>query len=151
MDRTKRLAKAARERQQVADNPVATEVQDLEEMVLQSRERVKAAKAAKSHAAALRRELQELQEEEQSIAASEEVNLALFAAPSADPGAFMAATLKSAVITFIFSISIRKSYNILTNLSKGFYFFDVRPERIRAYRNLYPHIYDPYMDIHISI
>ena len=54
MDRTKRLAKAAREQQQqVLDNSVDAEVQDLEEMVLQSRERVKAAKEAKSRAAAL--------------------------------------------------------------------------------------------------
>ena len=101
MDRTKRLAIAAREQQQV-DNPVNDEVQDLEEMVLQSRERVKAAKAAKSRAEVLRRELQELQEEERSIA--EEANPAPFSASNVDPGAFVAATLKSAVITFYFFI-----------------------------------------------
>ena len=98
MDRTKRLAKAAREQQQQAlDIPAEGEVQDLEEMVRQTRERVKAVKSAKSRAAALRQELQELQEEEQSVVG--EVDPASVPAPvsAPDPSTFVAATLKSAV------------------------------------------------------
>ena len=106
MDRTKRQAKAAREQQQqqqqqhVVDVPTDGEVQDLEELVLHTRERVKAAKAAKLRAATLRRELQDLQEEEQSFAAYDEVDPAPLPVPvpNADPSSFVAATLKSAVI-----------------------------------------------------
>ena len=99
MDRTKRQANAVREQQQRSFGaPIEDEVQDLEEIVLQTRERVKTAKAAKSRAAALRRELQELQEEEQSIFASEEADPVPAPVPvSSDPGAFLAASLNSAV------------------------------------------------------
>ena len=107
MNRTKRQAKAAREQQQqqqqlLQDNPVDDEVQDLEELVRQTRERVKATKASRSRAATLRRELQELQDEEQSFVASDEADPIPASAPNADPGAFVAATLKSAVIFLIF-------------------------------------------------
>ena len=66
MDRTKRMAKAAKEQQQQQSLDVSLdgEVQDLEEMVRHTRERVQAAKAARSRAAALRLELQQLEEEE---------------------------------------------------------------------------------------
>lgn len=66
------------------------EVMDLEEVVLQTRERVKAAKAAKSRAAELRRQLTELQDEEESLAVSDQE-----VAPVPDPsnaGAFVAAS-----------------------------------------------------------
>ena len=99
MDRTKRQALAARQ-QQVLDAPADGDDRDLEDMIRQTRERVKAAKAAKSRTAALRQELLDLQEEEQSIAASEDPAPP---AAAADPGAFMAASLKSAVI-YIFSL-----------------------------------------------
>ena len=106
MDRTKRQAKAARDQfqqQPTLDAPVDGEVQDLEQMVLQTRERVKAAKAAKLRAASLRQELLDLQEEEQSIAASEDVHPASAPAPVAtDTGALVAASLQSAVILFYF-------------------------------------------------
>ena len=114
MDRTKRQAKAARDQfqqQPTLDAPVEGEVQDLEQMVLQTRERVKAAKAAKLRAASLRRELLDLQEEEQSIAASEDVHPASAPGPVApdtgapiatDAGALVAASLNSAVIMSIF-------------------------------------------------
>ena len=95
MDRTKRQAKAAKE--QLRRNEADDEVRDLEEIVLQTRERVKAAKAAKSRAAALRLELQELQEEEDSI--HEEVPVPVPGA--SDPGAFVAASLQSAVLYFL--------------------------------------------------
>ena len=103
MDRTKRQVKAAREQQRVLELPVDDDVQDLEEVVLQTRERVKAAKAAKQRAAALHRELQELQDEEQSIIADQDGNQVppSLSAPmpvSSDPGAFVAASLNSAVI-----------------------------------------------------
>ena len=98
MDRTKRQAKAAREQQRRnVDASAKDEVQDLEEIVLQTRERVK---AAKSRAAALCRELQELQEEEEeeSIAVSEEAVPVSAPVPDAsDPGAFVATSLQSAV------------------------------------------------------
>ena len=61
MDRTKRQAKAAKE---LLRKKSEDEVMDLEDVIRQTRERVNAAKAAKSHAADLRHELQELQEEE---------------------------------------------------------------------------------------
>ena len=104
MDRTKRLAKAARDQQQQALGiPVEDEVQDLEEMVRRTRERVKAVKSAKSRAAALRQELQELEEEEQSVIAEDDPSPSAPAPVSGpDPSAFVAATLKSAV--FIFSL-----------------------------------------------
>ena len=97
MDRTKRQARAAREQQlRNIDASAEDEVQDLEEIVLRIRERVKAAKAAKSRAAALRQELQELQDEEDSI--TEEAAPVSAPLPDAsDPGAFIAASLKSAV------------------------------------------------------
>ena len=105
MDRTKRLAKAARDQQQQALGiPVEDEVQDLEEMVRRTRDRVKAVKSAKSRAAALRQELQELEEEEQSVIAEDDPVPAPASAPvpvsAPDPSAFVAATLKSAVIIF---------------------------------------------------
>ena len=107
MDRTKHHAKAAREQhRQKTDNllSVEDEVMDLKEVMLQTRERVKAAKAAKSRAADLRRQLQELQEEEDSLAASNH-EVAPTHVPVADPsdtGAFVAASLslKSAVRLF---------------------------------------------------
>ena len=106
MDRTKRLAKAARDQQQQALGiPVEDEVQDLEEMVRRTRDRVKAVKSAKSRAAALRQELQELEEEEQSVIAEDDPVPAPVSAPvpvsAPDPSAFVAATLKSAVTIFI--------------------------------------------------
>ena len=103
MDRTKRQALAAKQ-QQADDAPADGEVQDLEVLVRQAQDRVNAAKAAKSRAASLRQKLQELQEEEQSIAASEDVDQTPVSAPAAlpnsDPGAFVSASLKSAVIIF---------------------------------------------------
>ena len=87
---------------QTSDASAEDEFQDLEEIVLQTRERVKAAKAAKSRAAALRRELQELQEEEESIAVSDEVDPVSAPLPDAsNPGAFVAASLKSALPEFL--------------------------------------------------
>ena len=129
MDRTKRLAKAARDQEQQAlDIPVEDEVQDLEELVRRTRERVKAVKSAKSRAADLRRELQELEEEEQSVIAEVDhppasatvsasapapaVAVAAIPAPAAipavaDPGALVAASLDSAVnIYFILIICL---------------------------------------------
>ena len=117
MDRTKRQAKAAREQQQRnLDHQAEDEVQDLEQMVLQTRERLNAAKAAKSRAAALRQELLELQEEEQLVVASEEVVPAPVPvpAPVSDPGAFVAASLNSAVNSFLLSLTLLS--NILNNL-----------------------------------
>ena len=94
MDRTKRQARAAREQQlRNIDASAEDEVQDLEEIVLRIRERVKAAKAAKSRAAALR---QELQDEEDSIA-EEAAPVSAPLLDALDPGAFIAASLKSAV------------------------------------------------------
>ena len=124
MDRTKRQAKAARDQaRRAADPSPEDEVLDLEEVVLQTRERVKAAKAAKARSAALRQELLQLQEEEDSIAADNEPAVpatavfpasapapavadpsAFVAAPApavTDPGAFVAASLNSAVISII--------------------------------------------------
>ena len=120
MDRTKRLAKAARDQEQQAlDIPVEDEVQDLEELVRRTRERVKAVKSAKSRAADLRRELQELEEEEQSVIAEADhppasatvpVPAVVEAIPASvpaaipavtDPGALVAASLDSAVIVYL--------------------------------------------------
>ena len=121
MDRTKRLAKAARDQEQQAlDIPVEDEVQDLEELVRRTRERVKAVKSAKSRAADLLRELQELEEEEQSVIAEADhppasatvpvpaVAVAAIPAPVpaaipavTDPGALVAASLDSAVIVYL--------------------------------------------------
>ena len=112
MDRTKRQARAAREQHKKKTNAILSteeEVLDLEEVVLQTRERVKATKAARSRAEALRRELQDLEEEEQSVLLSDEdaspaVPVVPVPAPApvpvpdpADPGAFLAASLQSAV------------------------------------------------------
>ena len=99
MDRTKRMAKAAKEQQQQRslDASLDGEVQDLEEMVRHTRERVQAAKAARSRAAALRLELQQLEEEERAEA---EDPVPIAPVPPTDPGAFVSASLKSAV-TFI--------------------------------------------------
>ena len=122
MDRTKRLAKAARDQEQQAlDIPVEDEVQDLEELVRRTRERVKAVKSAKSRAADLRRELQELEEEEQSVIAEADhlpvsatvpvpaVAVEAIPAPVSaaipavtDPAALVAASLDSAVIVYSF-------------------------------------------------
>ena len=104
MDRTKRLAKAARDQQQQALGiPVKDEVQDLEEMVRRTRDRVKAVKSAKSRAAALRQELQDLEEEEQSVIAEDDpvpASSAPVPVAAPDPSVLVAATLKSAVIIF---------------------------------------------------
>ena len=103
MDRTKRQVKAAREQQRRDDND-EDDVQDLEEVVRQARERVKAAKTSKSRAAALRFELQELQEEERSIVASEDIVPISAPAPApdiSDPSAFLAASLQSAVCFYL--------------------------------------------------
>ena len=105
MDRTKRMAKAAKEQQlqQSLDASLDGEVQDLEEMVRHTRERVQAAKAARSRAAALRLELQQLEEEERAV----EADPAPAPVSATDSGAFVSASLKSAVrfslSTFIFS------------------------------------------------
>ena len=119
MDRTKRQAKAAREQHKKKANTLLSaeeEVLDLEEVLLQTRERVKATKAARSRAADLRRELKELEEEELSVIASDEEAVAPAPVPDAsDPGAFIAASLKSAVcfyflllynINFLHSLSV---------------------------------------------
>ena len=105
MDRAKRQTKAAREQHKRKTDTLLTaedEVMDLEEVVLQTREWVKAAKAAKSRAAELRRELQE---EEESIAAASDLEAAPVAGPvpvpdASDPGAFVTASLKSAVCIY---------------------------------------------------
>ena len=111
MDRTRRQAKAAKDLAKRAAEPIAStedDVLELEEVVFQTRERVKAAKASKARAAALRKELLQLQEEEESIAADLDVVTPApppVSAPvldASDPGALVAATLKSAVI-FIYS------------------------------------------------
>ena len=117
MDRTKRQAKAARDHAKRAAEPILEdEVLGLEEEVLQTRERVKAAKAAKARATALCQELLELQEEEESIAAD---NDSAIPAPAtapvpdvSDPGAFVAASLTSAVNIYFF-IAIFGIYSIL--------------------------------------
>ena len=106
MDRTKRLAKAARDQEQQAlDIPVEDEVQDLEELVRRTRDRVKAVKLAKSRAAVLRQELQDLEEEEQSVIAEVDHPPAPATAPvpasAPDPASFVAATLQSAVIILL--------------------------------------------------
>ena len=70
MDRTKLQAKAARDQHKNRTNTLHSaekEVLDLEEVLLQTRERVKATKAARSRAADLRRKLKEHEEEEQSV------------------------------------------------------------------------------------
>ena len=105
MDRTKRQARAARDQHKKKTNTLLSaeeEVLDLEEVVLQTRERVKATKAARSCAEALRRELRDLEEEEQSILLSDDDASPVIppvpaAAPvpapvpdPADPGAFLA-------------------------------------------------------------
>ena len=102
MDRTRRQAKAAKEHAKRAAEPSPTddEVLDLEEVVFQTRERVKAAKAAKARADALRQELLQLQEEEDSIAADDVSAIPAPAAPvpnATDPGAMVAASLTSKV------------------------------------------------------
>ena len=105
MDRTKSQAKAAKvQAKRVAESfpSPEDEVTDLEEVVIQTRERIKAAKAAKARATALRQELLLLQEEEESIAGDLDVVAPAppVSAPvpdASDPGAFIAATLKSAV------------------------------------------------------
>ena len=107
MDRTKRQAKAARDHAKRAAEPSPEEdVLELEEVVLQTRERVKAAKAAKARASSLRQELLQLQAEEESIAADPESAMpapATAPVPDAtDPGAFVAASLSSAVIIIKF-------------------------------------------------
>ena len=52
MDRTKRLAKAARDQEQQAlDIPVEDEVQDLEELVRRTRDRVKVGEISCRHSA----------------------------------------------------------------------------------------------------
>ena len=69
-------------------------------MVRHTRERVQAAKAARSRAAALRLELQQLEEEERA-----EVEDPVPApVPATDPGAFVSASLKSAVIFSLSSV-----------------------------------------------
>ena len=104
MDRTRRQAKAAKELAKRAPEPSPDdEVLDLEEVVFQTRERVKAAKAAKARADALRHELLQLQEEEDSLAVAVDHESAIPAlAPSVpvvtDPNAMVAASLSSAVI-----------------------------------------------------
>ena len=70
MDKTKRHPKAAREQHKSRTENLLSaeeEVLDLEEVLLQTRERVKATKATHSRASAIRQELLELQEEEESI------------------------------------------------------------------------------------
>ena len=118
MDRTKRQAKAARDHaaKRAAEPILEEEVLGLEEVVLQTRQRVKAAKAAKARATALRQELLQLQEEEESIAAD---NDSAIPAPAtapvpdvSDPGAFVAASLTSAVNIYFF-IAIFGIYSIL--------------------------------------
>ena len=97
------------------------DVQDLEEAVRQTRERVKAAKATKSRAATLRRELQELQEEEASIAASEEVAPA--PALTSDPGAFVATSLQSAVFIYFLVFNTFYFWGSFTSIG---YLFHIR-------------------------
>lgn len=112
MDRTKRQAKAARKQAEaVQDN----EVLELEEVVFQARERVQAAKASKSRAAALRQELLQLQEEEESIAADQDAAPALLplSAPApTDPGALVAASLSSAVNIYFYSAFLTQKSHI---------------------------------------
>ena len=69
-------------------------------MVRHTRERVQAAKAARSRAAALRLELQRLEEEEHSVAEEADPT----PVPATDPGAFVAASLKSAVMILFLMI-----------------------------------------------
>ena len=100
MDRTKRRAKAAREQLKKKGNTLFSteeEVMVLEDVVRQTRERVKAAKAAKSRTADLQRELRELQEEEDSLVASDHEAVPPPVPDPSDAGAFVAASLKSAV------------------------------------------------------
>ena len=105
MDRTKRQAKAAKVQSKRAAESFPSpedEVTDLEEVVIQTRERIKAAKAAKARATALRQELLQLQEEEESMAGDPDIVAPALPVPApvpdaSDPGAFIAATLKSAV------------------------------------------------------
>ena len=104
MDRTRRQAKAAKGLAKQAVDPAAVDdnAHDLEEVVFQTRERVKAARAAKARADALRQELLQLQEEEDSIAADHGSAVPPPVVPSAaDPGAMVAASLDSAVNTFV--------------------------------------------------
>ena len=100
MDRTKRQAKAAREQHKKKTDTLFSaeeEVMDFEDVVRQTRERVKAAKAAKSRAADLCCELQELQEEEESLAASDHEAVPTPVPDPSDASAFVVASLKSAV------------------------------------------------------
>ena len=139
MDRTKRQAKAARDQARRATDPSPEdEALDLEEVVLQTRERVKAAKAAKARSAALRQELLQLQEEENSIAADNEPVVpatAVFSASApapavadpgvfpasasapviTDPGALVAATLNSAVISIKSIFMLRRFFTTVEN------------------------------------
>ena len=122
MDRTKRQAKAAKVQAKRAGEPFTSpedEVTDLEEVVIQTRERIKAAKAAKARATALRQELLLLQEEEESIAGDLDVvtpAVPPISAPvpdASDPGAFIAATLKSAVNIYILLFRTSRSVRLL--------------------------------------
>ena len=106
MDKTKRHAKAAREQhRQRTDNLLSAEgeVLDLEEVLIQTRERVKATKAAHSRAEAIRRELQDLHEEEESVLALQQ-DVPDPVPDASDPSAFIAATLKSAVNISLYSM-----------------------------------------------
>ena len=105
MDRTRRQAKAAKGLAKQAVDPSTADdnVPDLEEVVFQTRERVKAARAAKARADALRQELLQLQEEEVSIAADHGSAVPAPVVPAAtDPGVMVAASLDSAVNILIF-------------------------------------------------
>ena len=107
MDRTKRQAKAARDQHKQRTTALLSnedEVLDLEEVVLQTRQRVQAAKAAKARAAALRQELQDLHEEEESLAAASDQEVApavppapVFCQEESSAGALVATSLKSVV------------------------------------------------------
>ena len=111
MDRTKRQAKAAREQHRKKTSTLLSaeeEVLDLDEVLHQTRERVNATKAARSHAADLRRQLQELQEEEEEeeIRDSDQEQEVAATPDPTDAGAFVAASLKSAICTFLTTLCV---------------------------------------------
>ena len=101
MDCTKRHARAAHDQHKKKTSSLLSteeEVLDLEEVLLQTRERVQATKAARARTANLRRQLEELQEEEEeAVQDSDPDPVQPSATDPTDVAALVAASLKIAV------------------------------------------------------
>ena len=123
MDRTRRL-RQAREQAKKKARQAEEEAADLDQLVIETREKVEAAKAAKLRSAESRRMLEELQAEltddqdqdqDQDQAESEEDASNQFVSKS-DFGSFLASSLKSVV-----SISNNLLLYLVTNFSLSFF------------------------------